>query len=232
MDSSLTFTLSLFNKNYLPDSDSSWSARPSGNLLAALHRASPIETVRWIACVNGYKIALGEPVFESKNWSRTLYLPEWFCFQVGIQGMGERVEVEFVRAEDLEKAKVLHFQSVGESEDLDLEIRDFLEEPLSSLGVLKEGMLLPVEALNLHLLVTKVEPCGEAFLDGHDIGFVLEEKPKEKEKEKLIEKEVTPQSFVSGGGMLGSVLQTSPLTQTQTPLQRGNCRGSRLLNGK
>ena len=225
-----SFTLSLFNKSFLPfEGDDSWCARPSSNLLAALHRCSADGTARWIASIQGHKIALGEPVFESKNWSRTLYLPEWFCFQVGIQGTGDRVQVDFLPAEVLEKATALHFQSVGESLPHGLDVRDFLEAPLSSLGVLKEGMLLPVEALGIHLLVKKVEPGGEAFLDGNEIAFYMDEKEEEVKDDG---KENVKENVKEGGGMLGNVLSSSQPSLSQIsnsqPTGRG-CQGSRLL---
>ena len=53
-------------------------------------------------------------------------------------------------------------------------IRDFLEQPLSELGVLQEGQLLRIPGLELSVLVEKTEPSGvPVFLDGHEIAFEI-----------------------------------------------------------
>jgi hypothetical protein len=102
-----------------------------------------------------------------------LYLPSWFCESIGVEG-GEELEIEFERSENLQKATRLSFKVIGQIPG-DMDIRDLIEEPLSQLGVLEEGQIVPVPAVEgTMILLESCEPEGVVFLDGSDIVMDLE----------------------------------------------------------
>jgi hypothetical protein len=148
-------------------SDSSWSAVPSNTLIQKL---SNIDTMRYIATfkVNGeeHRIALGSP---DGSTGMRLGLPEWFINATGVRD-GEELIIHFQACEGMASAKKLQFKSIDTIPDW-LDIRDVLEEPLSQMGVIKQGQILPVPVLDSVVLMLEVaEPADEfLFLDGEDI---------------------------------------------------------------
>jgi hypothetical protein len=57
----------------------------------------------------------------------------------------------------------------------DMDIRDLIEEPLSQLGVLEEGQIVPVPVVEgTMILLESCEPESLVFLDGSDIVMDLE----------------------------------------------------------
>lgn len=146
-------------------SDSSWAAVPSNTLVQRLG-----DSMRWIATfkVGGeeHRIALGSP---DGTTGMRLNLPEWFIDATGIVP-GEEIIVHFQRCEGMTSAKKLTFKSLEPLPDW-LDVRDVLEEPLSQLGVIKQGQILPVPVLDsVVLILESAEPADEfLFLDGEDI---------------------------------------------------------------
>jgi hypothetical protein len=126
--------------------------------------------MRWIATfkVGGeeHRIALGSP--DGRTGMR-LDLPEWFIEATGIVP-GEEIIVHFKPCEGMTSAKKLTFKSLEPLPDW-LDVRDVLEEPLSQLGVIKQGQILPVPVLDsVVLILESAEPADEfLFLDGEDI---------------------------------------------------------------
>lgn len=171
----------LYSKVYMEQEDNSWSARPTSRLYHTIHQDDEENTARWIAVIEGehgilYKIALGDPVFD--NQTSALYCPPWFLEQAGLHGDGlENIEITFEKAEVLPKATQLTFRLIGQSLPEGFDIRDLLEEPLSQLGVLKEGMIIPVPMMDgladLHLI--SCEPSSLVFLDGPEVALLLED---------------------------------------------------------
>jgi hypothetical protein len=110
-----------------------------------------------------------------------LYLPSWLCETIGVEG-GEELEIEFERSENLQKATRLSFKVIGQIPG-DMDIRDLIEEPLSQLGVLEEGQIVPVPAVEgTMILLESCEPDGVVFLDGSDIVMDLEMEEQEQEE--------------------------------------------------
>ena len=146
-------------------SDSSWSAVPSNTLVQRLG-----DSMRWIATfkVAGeeHRIALGSP---DGTTGMRLELPEWFIDATGLIP-GEEIIVHFQACEGMTSAKKLTFKSLEPLPDW-LDVRDVLEEPLSQLGVIKQGQILPVPVLDsVVLILESAEPVDEfLFLDGEDI---------------------------------------------------------------
>jgi hypothetical protein len=102
-----------------------------------------------------------------------LYLPSWLCETIGVEG-GEELEIEFERSENLPKATRLSFKVIGHI-PADMDIRDLIEEPLSQLGVLEEGQIVPVPVVEgTMILLESCEPESLVFLDGSDIVMDLE----------------------------------------------------------
>jgi hypothetical protein len=74
----------------------------------------------------------------------------------------------------LQKATRLSFKVIGDIPG-DMDIRDLIEEPLSQLGVLEEGQIVPVPVVEgAMILLESCEPEGLVFLDGADIVLDLE----------------------------------------------------------
>lgn len=172
-----TGTVQIFSKGYLAGEDETWNAVPSSGLLQRLHE----ETARWIAVIDTpdgmtHRIALGDPVREAGV--SNLYLPQWFCHQANLIGDGEdrRVSIHFERCESLTKATQIVFVPIGHVPE-DLNIGELLEEPLSQLGVIQEGMTIPVPCFegNLYLQVKSCEPSYCVFLDGKEISYSIED---------------------------------------------------------
>ena len=158
------------------DHDTSWSARPTQKLMRRLHD-SPRESARWIGVVEEKHISMGDPVQDSNSFYG-LYVPGWFMESLGLEENSE-VEVEFKRCEDFPKATKLSFKVMGDI-PADFDIRDLIEEPLSQLGVLEVGQIIPVPILEGPLLLLQEsEPEGAVFLDGNDIELDIEQDPPE-----------------------------------------------------
>ena len=143
----------VYSKIFL-DGDESWSARPTLKLMKALQGQ---ESARLIAIIGETMIALGAPVGGVGD-PPALYVPNWL-----LQGDGEKEDVEFRSSEDFARAEKISIKIVGDIGDID--IKELLEEPLSQLGVLKNGMMIPAPMLEGVILIVEVDP-ETAFLDG------------------------------------------------------------------
>jgi hypothetical protein len=169
--------VTLYSKAFLEIDDDSWSARPSSSLLQRLHNGEG--SARWIACISppvaigseptcsDSYISIGDPV-PSERDRKILYLPQWFMESIGVDD-GFEVDLDFKRSEEMPRATSLTFRMLGSMPDLD--IRDLLEEPLSQLGVLQVGQIIPVPALEGVLILESCEPDGLVFLDGAEIAL-------------------------------------------------------------
>jgi hypothetical protein len=166
--------VTVYPKIYMSVEDSSWSARPSVMLARRLHSGEG--SARWVACVKGSHISIGDPISSPSYMGREeeiLYLPSWLCESIGVEG-GEELDIEFERSENLPKATRLSFKVIGQI-PADMDIRDLIEEPLSQLGVLEEGQIVPVPVVEgAMILLESCEPESLVFLDGSDIVMDLE----------------------------------------------------------
>jgi hypothetical protein len=169
----MTSTVALYSKLYI-ENDDTWCARPTARLLEHLHSGAD-DTARWIAVLGGIRIAVGDPVPAENRWSRNLYIPQWILESAGMSGEGEEIQIRFERCEVLPKATSLGFKILGEVPE-GIDMRDLLEGPLSSLGVLEVGQIIPAPVLEgVHLLVQTCEPGGgPVFLDGAEIALDIE----------------------------------------------------------
>jgi hypothetical protein len=103
--------------------------------------------------------------------SDSLFVPGWFMETIGLED-GVEVMLRFEPCETLPKARHLSFKVVGE---VNVDIRDLIEEPLSQLGVIEVGQTIPVPLMEgALLLLMNCEPSGTVFLDGADIGLEIE----------------------------------------------------------
>jgi len=173
-------TVELYSFAYLEDTrkTSDWSVYPSKNVWAKLMGREA--SARWIGRLTGtyetvVSVGLADPIeYESTN---RLYCPFWILDALGVKGDGEEVAVEWVAAETLERATRLVF-SLTEALPADLDPRDLLEGPLSMLGVIRTGSMLPIPGMEGECFhVTTCEPADEVFLDGDEIAleFLLPE---------------------------------------------------------
>jgi len=174
----------LFSSTFL-NSDEQWSARPTSKLLPHIyHRGNDEGSCRWIAILrNGEqeaRIAIGAPV-ENGEMGCALCVPSWLLQSLGIHGNGDEALLDYFRGDlgipltiTFEKSEVhphatrLVFRTLGALPDW-LDIREILEEPLSQLGVLRQGQIIPVpafETIQLLLEVCEPETDSYVFLDG------------------------------------------------------------------
>jgi hypothetical protein len=128
--------------------------------------------MRWIAVFRSggeeHRIALGSPDGEDMQ----LVIPGWFLDSADLPGLGEEIIVRFERCEMMTPARQLRFKIIEPLPDW-LDIRDILEEPLSQLGVIKQGQMLPIPVLDsVLILLDSAEPADEfLFLDGDEIAI-------------------------------------------------------------
>ena len=106
---------------------------------------------------------MGDPV-SSFTSSDALFVPSWFLEFVGLED-GAQVELAFEKSEALPKATRLSFKVIGDIPS-DVDVRDLLEEPLSQLGVLEVGQMIPIPIIDGLLLLQECEPENVVFLDG------------------------------------------------------------------
>ena len=151
--------------------DSGWSAVPNNSLVQRLHTLN--DSMRWIAVVQcggeEHRIALGSP--DGRMGGLEMSLPEWFMESSGLsEHEGEEIIVQFVPCEGMTPARKLRFKTLEPLPDW-LDVRDVLEEPLSQLGVIKQGQVLPIPVLDsVVLILDSAEPADDfLFLDGDGI---------------------------------------------------------------
>ena len=153
--------VTVYSKLYLETEDDSWSARPTKNLMRRLHSQ---DSARWIAAFDGGRISVGDPV-NTFTSSDSLFVPSWFLESLGLED-GAEVDLSFEKSEALPKATRLSFKVIGDI-PADIDVRDLLEEPLSQLGVLEVGQMIPIPILEgTMLLLQECEPENVVFLDG------------------------------------------------------------------
>lgn len=151
---------------------STWSARPSERLSDMLHGHTD-GSARWIAVIGGVNVALGDPV---AGWVKKMYVPHWILETCGLEGTGEEVAIRFERCESFLKAEKLVFRVIGDI-PADVDLKDLLEEPLSQLGVIHKGQMIPAPVFEgVHLLLSSCEPDGPpVFLDGAEVSLEIEQ---------------------------------------------------------
>ena len=164
----------------MQEDDTSWSARPNQRLLQLLHDLDDGEgSARWIALIGSgeerIRVALGDPAqMENSPRSCALFLPQWILDSASLNGEGDEMEVVFERSENLPKATRLGFKIIGEI-PRDMDIKELLEEPLSQLGVLRDGQMIPAPVLEGVCLLVQTFEDGPVFLDGTEIALEIEE---------------------------------------------------------
>jgi len=161
----------VYTKAYLEDEDSTWCARPTSRLLQHIHQSDDNGSARWIAVLGDSRIALGDPV--PNNTEYNLFLPGWFADSADIL-VGEEMLVRFERSEEMPRATRLVFKALGDIPE-GIDVRELLEEPLSQLGVLRMGQIIPIPVLEGTLLLLETcEPDAETlFMDGAEIALEI-----------------------------------------------------------
>ena len=154
---------------------STWSARPSERIMEMLHSREN-GSARWIAVIGGVHVALGDPV---AGWVKKMYVPHWILEACGLEGTGEEVAIRFERCESFLKAEKLGFEVIGDI-PADVDLKDLLEEPLSQLGVIHKGQMIPAPVFEgVHLLLRTCQPDGPpVFLDGTEVSLEIEQPPR------------------------------------------------------
>lgn len=162
--------IEIYGFQYLDETTSrdatDWSVYPSSDVYQTMMRE---ETQRMIIRLGDSDIVqvscgLGSPL-EYMSRGR-MYCPQWILDILGIQGCGELIQCESVRCEDLPKATRLVLRP---SEEMIADARDLLEGPLSLLGAVRSGSVLPLPGGFGTLTVEACEPADEVFLDGAEV---------------------------------------------------------------
>jgi hypothetical protein len=203
----------VYSKVYLEIEDNSWCAIPSNSLLHTVSNHHEFSS-RWIAKIGTSYIALGDPVHNYSS-SPILYLPTWFCQQMNHEGDGTPVDVELIPAENFTKASALEFKVLGSIPD-DFDIREILEEPLSRLGILQKGQIIPCPVPleeDCSLLVKSCSPEDIVFLDGSEIALEVEHERPPTPMPSPITNPIT-------SNMVESMLPLPPLERTSTVTAR------------
>ena len=246
--------VTVYSKLYLEQDDSTWCARPSRRLLKNVHDIDEDnDSVRWIAVIrcpasasaaeaadkNEIRIALGDPVSSAVGLS--LYLPQWVLNSAGLEGTGEEVNIRFERSETLAKATQLEFKVLGEIPE-GIDLKDLLEEPLSQLGVLEQGQIIPAPLFDgVSLIVKSCSPPGvPVFLDGAEIALEIEADDvaaaaasASSESESATEErdESSEADKTQEDSMIPSLPLPLPLLKSQTP-SVGCCSGEKRGRGQ
>lgn len=165
-------TVALYSKVFIEEDCSTWSARPSERIMEMLHSRQD-GSARWVAVIGGVHVALGDPV---AGWVKKMYVPHWILEACGLEGTGEEVDIRFERCESFLKAEKLVFRVIGDI-PADVDMTDLLEEPLSQLGVIHKGQMIPAPVFEgVHLLLSSSEPNGPpVFLDGAEVSLEIEQ---------------------------------------------------------
>ena len=193
--------------------DETWCATPSSALLEWIHERDQYDgkTARWIVTVGSVQIALGDPIRGTTPWLKELYLPSWIMSQATVEE-GDRVAVTIGRSQSLPEAEHLNLKVLGTVPE-GWDLRATLEEPLSQLGVLTEGQILPCPMLEgVSLLVQICQPAGPVFLHGNEVSLELEVE-QETAPVAPFQPQVpsTPSTFVDDfASMLPPVMESSP----------------------
>jgi len=158
----------------MEDECHSWSARPSQRVIEMLHGHED-GSARWIAVIGegaaAVHVGLGDPV---AGWTQKMYVPQWVIAAAGLEGVGEELRIRFERCESFLKAEKLGFQVMGDI-PAGIELQDLLEEPLSQLGVIQKGQIIPVPLFEgVNLVLTTCEPDAAVFLDGAEVSLEIE----------------------------------------------------------
>jgi hypothetical protein len=99
-------------------------------------------------------------------------MPQWFLesSDLSSDANADEVIVRFIPCEGIPSARKLRFKTLEPLPDW-LDIRDVIEEPLSQLGIIKQGQMLPLPVLDsVVLILDSAEPFDDfLFLDGDDI---------------------------------------------------------------
>ena len=192
----------VYSKIYLDVDDMTWCARPTKDLMRRLQSQ---DSARWIAAFDGGRISIGDPVSFIEYDS--LFVPGWFMETIGLED-GTEVMLTFEKCETLPKATHLSFKVVGQ---VNLDIRDLIEEPLSQLGVIEVGQTIPVPLMEgAVLLLMNCEPSGTVFLDGADIGLEIEYEDSGSSENSASES--------SGNSDFGPILPSAPLPSDFGPM--------------
>jgi hypothetical protein len=229
------FHCQIYSKEFL-DEDSSWSVTPTTSLLQQIHSIPGQSSIRWIASIRvggqEHKIALGSPTQSDEN---ALYFPTWFLDGMSIEADGHERIVRFEPSETIPRAQRLHFQTVGIIPDW-IDIVSILEEPLSQLGVLKKGQMLPVPVIENAMLILDVyDPEEEyVFMDGNNITLEVEPDESVLEAQRLeaesarVEAEAEATRLEAEAAAQVQVQQTPPIRGKFTPFQgKGYVLGGR-----
>jgi hypothetical protein len=154
---------------------------------------------------------------------------------MSIEADGHERIVRFEPSETIPRAQRLHFQTVGIIPDW-IDIVSILEEPLSQLGVLKKGQMLPVPVIENAMLILDVyDPEEEyVFMDGNNITLEVEPDESVLEAQRLeaesarVEAEAEATRLEAEAAAQVQVQQTPPIRGKFTPFQgKGYVLGGR-----
>lgn len=161
----------------------SWSARPSMRLLNEIMNREE-DTARWVVILSSkgeperqFRICLGDPVISDDIYNKDLFIPDWLMSSLSLPLPTQQSDIllSFEPCERIKKAKRLGFTLVNGSVPEGIDIVELLEGPLSQLGVLQPGQIIPLPIFDDILLIVSTCESVEGdidnfvFLDGIDV---------------------------------------------------------------
>jgi hypothetical protein len=192
--------------------DHKWYARPTPTIFREIVKVG--ESRRYILTLpNGNSIAVGEVIQDVDRYESYIEVPNW----ISNDFMEANVKVR--KCEEFPQPKKIVLKVIDDGVDVN-GLEDFLEDPLSQLGILKEGQLLTVPILNILVQVEEIEvdegenKMNGVFLDGHNVA--LEIKIQEKEEEKEIIPEIKPEIKPQYTSILPESMRSNTNTNEKT----------------
>jgi hypothetical protein len=201
--------------------ENKWYARPTPKIFRDIVKVG--ESRRYILTLpNGNSIAVGDILNDVDTYESYIEVPSWICNDF----MEGRVRVR--KCEEFPEPKRIVVKVIDKNVDVN-GLEDFLEDPLSQLGILKEGQLLTVPILNILIQIEEIEvEEGQnkedgVFLDGNNVALEIKTQIVEKKEEKPIVNEIKTETIQTTSSILpSSLIPTNKPSFTGTGYRLGN----------
>jgi len=113
--------------------------------------------------------SLGEPIYTSFDSTNHIYLPKWMIEQIGLEGVGENVEIDMFPSDIFDHSTKITLQphkSINHIES----IQDILSYEFTKLGVLKKDSTIVVNIdEEMKFEVVGLEPASIVLCEGDEV---------------------------------------------------------------
>jgi hypothetical protein len=111
--------------------------------------------------------SLGQPIYTSFNSTNHIYVPKWMLEQIGLEGVGENIEIDMFPSDIFDYSRKIVLQphtSISHIES----IQDLLSYEFTKLGVLKKDSTIVVNE-TLKFEVVGLEPASIVLCEGDEV---------------------------------------------------------------